>query len=437
MAKYISDKTSLDERRHATVDGDSVVVNMAIATSFASIYRDCEEEASQFNIETPSYTWFLFQFWPAHRTTSNMLQYTGKFKVKRMVQARLFRKNNPDAHYCNAIYNFIKQRAMKDRLNATFFSSDAKCKISVGEPDFPLASVSIGKKVIVGVNESFQVGDHDYSKMSIIPDACLVHEIPESSEEPLDYEVTTQENSKRNSWFSGQVFYGFKSMVTQGSTAMRGVAEMGKILKENGATVSRFYAITDGGGDRRVDYLSVRKAIISLFLQHDLDEVLVCCTAAGLSYRNPVERVHAIANQGLQSVGMMRKRMIPDMEKLIKNCNSNEEIHKTIAPHDGLELAIEENLKAPTDLLERVFSKLSLKNKKFKIYEPASADELSGYELSDPFDEDISHLQKKENIKKIPKFHEFLNTHTTRLFSRVQMLLFRLYVSSTTQGRRN
>ena len=276
--------------------------------------------------------------------------------------------------------------------------------------------------------------------MSIIPDACLVHEIPESSEEePLDYEVTTQENSKRNSWFSGLVFYGFKSMVTQGSTAIRGVAEMGKILKENGATVSRFYAITDGGGDRRVDYLSVRKAIISLFLQHDLDEVLVCRTAAGLSYRNPVKRVHAIANQGLQSVGMMRKRMIPDMEKLIKNCNSNEEIRKAIARHDCLELAIEESLKASTDLLERVFSKLSLRNKKFKIYEPASADELSGYELSDPFDEDISDLQKKENIKKYPKFHEFLNTHTTRrtYYFHVFKCSSSDYVSSTTQGRRN
>ena len=50
-----------------------------------------------------------------------------------------------------------------------------------------------------------------------------------------------------------------------------------------------------------------------MFLIHDLDEIIVCRTAARNSYRNPVECIHAVANLGLQSVGMMRQKMSLDM----------------------------------------------------------------------------------------------------------------------------
>ena len=218
----------MDDRRQAGVEGDNVVVNMAIASSHVSIYRECVEKAGQSGIEVPSYTWFLLQFWPCSRTAANMLHYTGRFKVKRMIQARLFRKNNPDAHYCNAIYNFMKQRAIKHRTDSTFFSADAKCKVSVGEPDFPLASVSRGKKVVVGVNESFRVADHDFSKVSLIPDAIFVQDIPEPQDDkPADEYL---HDDSKNSWFRGQVYYKVKNMVTQATTALRGIVEMGKIL---------------------------------------------------------------------------------------------------------------------------------------------------------------------------------------------------------------
>ena len=111
-------------------------------------------------------------------------------------------------------------------------------------------------------------------------------------------------------------------MVTQASTALREVAEMGKILDLEGSQAFLVFAITDD--------LSVQKSLIGLFLRHDVDEVLVCRPAAGLSYPTPVERVHAIANFGLQSVGIMRQKMSADMEERIRNCNSNEELRKTI-----------------------------------------------------------------------------------------------------------
>ena len=94
-----------------------------------------------------------------------------------MVQAQIFWKHNPDGHYCTSIYNFIKQKVLKQRANSTFFTADAKIRILAGEIGFPLACVAPGQKIVVELNESFQVADHNFSKISIIPDAEFIQQI--------------------------------------------------------------------------------------------------------------------------------------------------------------------------------------------------------------------------------------------------------------------
>ena len=213
-------------------------------------------------INIPTYSWFLLQFWPTHRTASDMLHYTGRFKIRRMVQARLFRKSNPDAHYANSIYKFLKERAVRNHQNVDFFSADAKCKVPVGEPGYPIATVTREKKVIVGNNEKFHVADHDFTKLSLIPDAYLLHEIPESrddltAEESCD-DIESGEKSRSGEWFTGQVFYGFKSMVSEGSTSMRCAAELGELMIEQFETIPPYlYVYSDGGPERKTDNLSV------------------------------------------------------------------------------------------------------------------------------------------------------------------------------------
>ena len=131
----------------------------------------------------------------------------------------------------------MKQRAIKHRTASTFFSADAKCKVSVVEPDFPLASVSRGKKV--GVNESFRVADHDFSKVFLIPDTIIVQDISEPQDDKLADEYL--HDDRKNSWFCGQVYYRVKNMVTQVSTTLRGVAQMGKILDLEESQASCFF----------------------------------------------------------------------------------------------------------------------------------------------------------------------------------------------------
>ena len=82
----IKEKTAVD-RRHATPvnDGEDVLVNIAILNSYADLYRQCMRIAERKGVDIPAEQWFLLQFWPCSRTTSKMVQYTGRFKVRRMV----------------------------------------------------------------------------------------------------------------------------------------------------------------------------------------------------------------------------------------------------------------------------------------------------------------------------------------------------------------
>ena len=117
-------------------------------------------------------------------------------------------------------------------------SADAKCKVSVGEPGFPIASVSRGKQVVVGKNETFKVGDHDFSRVSLIPDAMLFHSIPDRNEEATH---SPEECNKATGgkWYTGKVYYCVKDMPSQGSTAVRGVPEFDTALRQqyDGETV--------------------------------------------------------------------------------------------------------------------------------------------------------------------------------------------------------
>ena len=71
-----------------------------------------------------------------------MLHQTSRFRIRRMVQAQLFRKSKPDAHYANAVYKFMREQAVKNYQNIDVFSADAKCKVPIGEPGYPIAAVT-------------------------------------------------------------------------------------------------------------------------------------------------------------------------------------------------------------------------------------------------------------------------------------------------------
>ena len=65
-------------------------------------FRECVRIAEVSGIE--NIPRFLLQFWPTHRTALKMLHHMGRFRIRRMVQAWLFRKSNPFRSCCIQIH---------------------------------------------------------------------------------------------------------------------------------------------------------------------------------------------------------------------------------------------------------------------------------------------------------------------------------------------
>lgn len=142
------------------------------------------------------------------------------------------------------------------------------------------------KKSLVGRDSTFQVRDHDFTRMSIIPSVCFAINIPDSID---------------SSWYTGRVFVGLKEAVFVPSSPSKHVAELYEIvLTKNLETNPIMFIYTDGGPDHRLTYLEVQLSLISLFLKLHLDFLCACRTAQYHSWRNPVERVMSILNLGFQ-----------------------------------------------------------------------------------------------------------------------------------------
>ena len=98
-----------------------------------------------------------------------------------------------------------------------------------------------------------------------------MHYIPKSEE------GDGERNKERiREWYTGQVYYSIKDMTTEGSSAVRGAAELSKALEEEYGDLipSRLYLYTDGGGDRNDTHFKVQKSLMALFMMHDLDEIV-------------------------------------------------------------------------------------------------------------------------------------------------------------------
>lgn len=54
-------------------------------------------------------------------------------------------------------------------------SLDDKHRIKVGEPGFPVAAAERGRRVLSSRDATFEVGDHDFTRMSMHCTICLLY----------------------------------------------------------------------------------------------------------------------------------------------------------------------------------------------------------------------------------------------------------------------
>ena len=243
-----------------------------------------------------------------------------------------------------------------------FVSLDDKHRIKVGEPGFPVAAAERGRRVLVGRGTTFEVGDHDFTRMSIVPSVCFIINIPESV---------------GSSWYTGKVLVGLKEAIFEPSSPSRHVAELYDIvITQDFETKPIMFLYTDGGPDHRLTYLSVQLSLISLFLKLDLDFLCACRTAPFHSWRNPVERVMSILNLGFQSIGLMRKQVEEELESTISKCNNMKQLRAAADKEPALVDAVLDSMSPVKIIISDVVRRLNLKGKSFEVFSAASGPEI-------------------------------------------------------------
>ena len=351
-------KTAVDDRRHDPIE------HLAIAMSVPDLLSEVSKKVEP-GIPIPSVQWLRLQFWPKSPTAKTALQYTGRLKVKYMVQKRQMRKFHEDAHYASAIFRYEKEMAIKYRRFTTFVSLNDKHKVPVGDPGYPVASVERGKKVLVSVNKPFMVGDHDFTRSSLTPSVALFIEIPEST---------------NGSFYHGQVCVGIKDSVFEASSTYRHTTELNNLLTTQNDSNPVLLLYTDGGPDHRVNFLSVQLSYIALFLTRDLDYLAAVRTPPYNSWKNPAECVMSELNLALQTVGVMRQKMsTATFEKVLEGCNSMKAIRSAAESHRGFQEEFKDSLQPATVLLSALFQRLKLKNKSFHIFPSSTSLEIDEF----------------------------------------------------------
>ena len=174
------------------------------------------------------------------------------------------------------------------------------------------------------MTRSFQVGDHDFTKFSVIPSVILVLDIP---------------HSISDSWYNGKVYVGVKDAVFQPSSPLRHICDLSLVINRHfGSSIPPIlHLYSDGGPDYCLTYVSVQLSLISLFLKHDFDLLCAARTAPCHSWRNPVECVMSALNIALQCVGLMRKEMPGEYKNAISSYSNLGELRSAGEKVTGLQ----------------------------------------------------------------------------------------------------
>ena len=255
------------------------------------------------------------------------------------------------------MFRYQCELAVKYQSHSAFVSIDDKYRVKIGEPGYPVAAVECGRQVIVSESQTFAVGNHDFTKFSLIPSVALQIEIPETFE---------------GSWYKGKVLIGLKDAVFQSSSPMCHASELHSVLMKTLGLRTTLFIYSDGGPDHRLTYVSVQLSLIALFLNLNLDFLVACRTAPNHSWKNLIERIMLLLNIGLQCVGLMRAKMSDKFESAIYNANNLHQVREAISSRKE----VVSSLKPPIDLLKSIFTRLELKGQPFDMYEAATEDEI-------------------------------------------------------------
>ncbi|CAG8607329.1 5784_t:CDS:2, partial [Gigaspora rosea] len=157
------------------------------------------------DIDIPSDEWIRLQFCSTNATTTRAMYYTGRFNVKFKVQGRMLRKHSEDAHYCAALFRYLREFCIQYRQWTCLISADDKHKIPIGE-DVAISTGVQNRRSIVAYESTLAATDHDFAKLSLTPSVIFFISIPDNIS---------------GSFYNGQVYVSYKDTIFEPSTAIR------------------------------------------------------------------------------------------------------------------------------------------------------------------------------------------------------------------------
>ena len=289
----VEEVTAADDRRHG----------IAHMSEFLCIKDLISQVQKRVPAETPilSESTVIHAFAPPNIHSKTAQYYTGKISLKHTVQRRQLRAFHADAHWCNALYRYLRELVIKSKNSCMFISCDDKVKVSFGEPGSAISSGVRGKRTIVPTTTTLGSLDHDVDhKGSIIPAVNMVCDIPDDIS---------------GTFYRGNVHVTFKESVFQPTCSYRAILELIQLLRCEGfdnTVTKHLYLFTDGGPEHRVCFESVKIPLIMLFKELGLESLVAIRTAPGHSYTNIVERIMSILNIGFQNTALERSTTSSD-----------------------------------------------------------------------------------------------------------------------------
>lgn len=267
LGEVIEEWTAADERRHG----------VAHLSEYISLPDLCRKVQDRCPPETPipSIDLVRLQFCPKRPTSHAASNFTGRFQVQYKIQVRQLRLEHVVDHYCAAIFKYLREYSIKVKDMCTLIFCDDKSKIDIGEPGALVSTGVRGKKTLAPSGTQLSALDHDVqSKSSLTPSVTMICDIPDDI---------------NSSFYRGDVRVCLKDAVFQQSSPFCHATELSQLLKRRGEVPPVVFLYTDGGPDHRLTYYSVKCALISLFIDLDLDFLVAARTAPGHSWINPVE----------------------------------------------------------------------------------------------------------------------------------------------------
>jgi hypothetical protein len=284
-----------------------------------------------------------------------------------MVQTRQLRKTHIDAHYCQAIFKYIRYFASKYKKYTCLIFADDKHKIPIGEV-VPTSTGVRNKKMATSTQAELSAADHDFTKLSITPSVSLFAKIPD---DPIQ------------SFYDGQVYVVLKNTTFQASSALRHVTEFYDSIEQhyfNSNSLPEIIIVyTDGGPDHQCNFGSVQISLIALFLNGNFDLVIAARTAPYHSWANPAERIMSILNLGLQGVALQREQMSNELESIFQKLNTLDTIRKEAQKNSILKCELQISIDKVQNILFDRIRRLKLHDNYFEINNSASEEDINRF----------------------------------------------------------